>query len=156
MSGAITPAQFAERLTRFQATIPAIVADGIFTATNTLYGHIIYRIFNEGNAADGSTIGQYSTGYKRRRNKRGRQTAYKDFEIDGTLRRAIQIGRDADGKCTIGILPVGHYGKYNAADVSGFLETQIGGRLVFAASQDEITNAKKEAMDYINKILWNK
>lgn len=55
------------------------------------------RIFNKGGAVD-SKIGKYrSRSYRKKREKAGRQTGFKDLEFNGDLRRSIQTGKRSTG-----------------------------------------------------------
>ncbi len=47
--------------------------------------------------------GVHLTEYEKFRASRGRQIEYKDLEVDGTLRRSIEIVKDSDGNVVIAI-----------------------------------------------------
>jgi hypothetical protein len=80
-------------------------------ACSAVLGNLLQRIFNKGESADGGLIGPtlsptrfgaYSEKYGRLRKERGRQVDKVDLELDGTLRRAIDIGT-SQGKVVVGI-----------------------------------------------------
>lgn len=79
------------------ALIRATIASGVFSDTlvaglNAAMGVMKRRIFNQSLAADGTDLGPYySEQYARDRRREGRQTARKDLEMTGTLRRAIEV-----------------------------------------------------------------
>lgn len=66
--------------------------DAQTVASNTVGGLLRRRIFNNGLATDGGSIGQYAPSTKASRAKAGRQTSKVDLEFSGTLRRSIQTG----------------------------------------------------------------
>ena len=62
-------------------------------ALSSLQGLYIQRIFNDRKATDGSSLGKYlSRSHIAKRKAAGRQTAEKDLEFQGDLRRSIKIG----------------------------------------------------------------
>lgn len=81
------------RLKLIRATIASgDFSDALVAGLNAGMGVMKRRIFNQSLAADGSTLGPYySEQYARDRRREGRQTAQKDLEFTGTLRRAIEV-----------------------------------------------------------------
>lgn len=79
------------------ALIRATIASGAFSdvlvaGLNAGMGAMKLRIFNQSLDAKGNTLGPYfSEQYERDRRREGRQTARKDLEFTGTLRRSIEV-----------------------------------------------------------------
>ncbi len=79
------------------ALIRAQIASGVFSdalaaGLNAGMAAMKRRIFNQSLDAEGGGLGPYySEQYGRDRRRAGRQTARKDLEFDGTLRRAIEV-----------------------------------------------------------------
>jgi hypothetical protein len=62
-------------------------------ALSSLQGLYIQRIFNDRKATDGTSLGKYkSISHIIKRKAAGRQTAEKDLEFYGNLRKSIKIG----------------------------------------------------------------
>lgn len=80
-------------LTRLTTTIAKSRNRLQTVAANEVGFDLRRRIFNEGQASDGTGIGEYNyLPYREYRKKRGRQVGYVDLELDGDLRRAITTG----------------------------------------------------------------
>lgn len=89
--------QIPESLDRIIKTVVANRQRYQTVAANEAGFDLRRRIFNSGQATDGSGIGEYNyLPYKRYRQSRGRQVAYVDLQLDGNLFRNIQTG--ASGK----------------------------------------------------------
>lgn len=79
------------------AIIRAQIASGVFSdalvaGLNAGMGVMKRRIFNQSLDAVGQSLGPYfSEQYARDRRREGRQTARKDLELTGTLRRSIEV-----------------------------------------------------------------
>ena len=77
--------------------IRALIASGVFSdvlvaGLNAAMGAMKRRIFNQSLDALGNSLGPYfSEQYARDRRREGRQTARKDLEFSGTLRRSIEV-----------------------------------------------------------------
>ncbi len=71
-------------------------------ALNTVKGQYTRRIFNQGQATDGSKIGNYKASSAKFRKEVGRQTGFVDLEMTGTLRRSITVGKSR-GKSVLGL-----------------------------------------------------
>jgi len=80
---------------------------------NRILGELLGRIFNDGKAASGEQIGNYSAKYKKFREELGRQTEYVDLQLTDELFRNVQIGT-SKGDTVIGI--VGEDNTFKAAD----------------------------------------
>ena len=64
-------------------------------ALSDLNNSIQYRVFSKNQGTNLQSFGSYrSETYKSKRAAKGRQTAIKDLEFDGTLRRSIVIGKN--------------------------------------------------------------
>lgn len=107
------------------ALIRGLVASGVFSdalvaGLNAGMGIMKRRIFNQSLAADGQSLGPYfSEQYERDRVRRGRQVGRKDLEVDGTLRRAIEVVTVNNTKAEIRIT------NKDSADIAFFQEVQI-------------------------------
>jgi hypothetical protein len=107
------------------ATIRALVAAGVFSdalvaGLNAGMGLMKRRIFNQSLDAEGVGLGPYfSEQYARDRRRSGRQTARKDLEFEGTLRRAIEVVTVHNTKAEIRIT------NDKAADIARWQEQQI-------------------------------
>lgn len=67
-------------------------SDALVAGLNAGMGLMKRRIFNQSLAADGTSLGPYySEDYERYRVRRGRQVARKDLEVEGSLRRSIEV-----------------------------------------------------------------
>src|SRR6478736_5262618 len=49
------------------------------------------RIFEQGKAADGTSIGKYSPGYKAKRKSLGKETAFVNLEFYGSMKKDYQV-----------------------------------------------------------------
>lgn len=91
------------------ALIRGLIASGVFSdalvaGLNAGMGLMKRRIFNQSLDAEGVTLGPYfSEQYARDRRRAGRQTARKDLEVDGTLRRSIEVVTVSNTKAEIRI-----------------------------------------------------
>lgn len=81
------------RLSIIRATIAAgVFSDALVAGLNSGMGVMKRRIFNQSLDATGTSLGPYfSEQYERDRVRKGRQVGKKDLEMDGTLRRAIEV-----------------------------------------------------------------
>lgn len=81
------------RLALIRAQIAAgVFSDALVAGFNAGMGVMKRRIFNQSLDTSGTSLGPYfSEQYERDRVRRGRQVARKDLEMDGTLRRAIEV-----------------------------------------------------------------
>lgn len=118
------------------------------SSLSRLEGEIKQRIFNRGEAADGTAIGNYrSRQHIGRRQSTGRQTAYKDLELSGELRRSIQIGKSG-GKNSLGFTT--DRSRLIAEAQQTPLQT---GKIIFAASEREIELTTQSYVDEIQFAL---
>ena len=64
-----------------------------FIAIKRIEADMKRRVFNDGKATDGSSLGKYkSRSHIKKRTERGRQTGYKDLDFEGDLRRSLTTG----------------------------------------------------------------
>lgn len=109
------------RLALLRAQIAAgVFSDVLVAGLNAAMAVMKRRIFNQSLAADGTDLGPYfSEQYARDRRREGRQTAKKDLEFHGTLRRAIEVVTVNNTKAEIRITDD------KSADIARFQEQQI-------------------------------
>lgn len=107
------------------AIIRAQVASGVFSdalaaGLNAGMAAMKRRIFNQSLDAEGGSLGPYySEPYARKRRRAGRQTARKDEEYNGTLRRAIEVVTVANNRAEIRITNA------RQADIARWQEQQV-------------------------------
>lgn len=107
------------------AVIRALVASGVFSdalvaGLNAGMGVMKRRIFNQSLDAEGGSLGPYfSEQYARDRRRKGRQTGRKDLEMEGTLRRAIEVVTVNNTRAEIRITNA------HQADIARWQEQQI-------------------------------
>lgn len=107
------------------ALIRATIATGVFSdalvaGLNAGMGIMKRRIFNQSQAVDGTSFGKYkSEPYKKKRAKRGRQIARKDLEVDGTIRRSIEVVTVNNTKAEV------RFTNDESAKIAGYQEIQI-------------------------------
>lgn len=109
------------RLKLIRANIAAgAFSDALVAGLNAGMGVMKRRIFNQSLDAQGVSLGIYfSEQYERDRRREGRQTARKDLEFEGTLRRAIEVVTVNNLKAEIRIT------NDEQADIARFQEQQI-------------------------------
>lgn len=155
-------------------------SDAMFSAINSGMGLMKQRIFNRGEDADGNSLGKYVgkktnvtakkfggnkklqknfigegalTEYEKFRVAHGRQVAYKDLEVDGSLRRSIETVKDSNGKVTIAIV------NPETARIAGYQEEQIGKirgtgiARIFSLSESEYNHVKAEGNEAIRQVI---
>lgn len=141
-------------------------ADGIRTVVmNTTKGQIARRVFNEGEATDGSSIGSYTAASAEFRVKAGRRTDKVDLELTGTLRRSLVVGV-SDGKVVLGMLEqpepkvsvkggrlrVTGTSDFNTVDNAIYQEENFG-KEIFAPSDSELSRGEKTILKEIDRIV---
>lgn len=94
MARPITVEQFAQRLPGAIRLITNKVPGFLLVAGKRLEGEMKKRIFNRGEASDGSKIGSYSNSYAALRQRRGRQTGFVDLQFTGNLFSNVQTVKD--------------------------------------------------------------
>ena len=115
--------------------LQARAARASLAAATTVTAALKRRVFNEGGAENGK-IGQYrSRSYRKKRQKANRQTAYKDLEFNGDLRRSIQVAGRTDG-AVIGFVTA------RGRNIAGYQEEQTG-RAIFGLSAAELALARR-------------
>lgn len=114
-------------------------------ALNTLRGAFTFRIFNIGNATDGTKIGDYKDGpYKNKiRKDGGYQTGYVDLQLTGGLLFSIVVG-DGVGHKVLG------YNNIEAAKIAGYNEERYK-KPIFEPSAEEKAIAQEAYLDYLRE-----
>jgi hypothetical protein len=109
------------RLALIRANIAAgTFSDALVAGLNAGMGVMKRRIFNQSLDAEGVTLGPYySEQYERDRQRAGRQVGRKDLEMQGSLRRSIEVIAVNNTAAEIRIT------NQNDADKARFQEQQI-------------------------------
>ena len=106
----------------------------------------IRRIHNDGEAVDGSLIGDYSNeSYRKRRSKKGRQISKVDLSFTGKLSK--EFGIEAEGNQYV----VGFTTPY-ASTVGRAQEERYGKRIWGVTDEDNVV-IKQAVEDYYSKII---
>jgi hypothetical protein len=128
-------------------------SDHIVVAVNQARGAMLNRIFNsEAGTKDvnGAGLGKYSNAYAKVRERKGRQTAVKDLEFTGTLRRDIKTIKNGNHIAVV-------IQSVEERKIAGYLEKMHQNRDIFDFSKDEIKEADAVALalfrEDINQIL---
>lgn len=141
-------------------TVPDF-SDALFSALNAGMGKMKFRIFNKGMDADGNGLGAYTKQYGKRRDKAGRQIAYKDLEMEGSLRRSIEMARVDSKQVMIAIT------NEETALIAGYQEQQIANiragqnartgtatpAQIFQLSQSEFEQTQDEADAAVDQVI---
>lgn len=99
-------------------------------AANEVKDRLKRRVFNNGKAASGESIGSYKNlSYREYRKKRGRQVQYVDLQLEGDLFNSVQTGRSGND-VVLGIT------KNEQADIAAKNEQRYG-KAIFKASESE-------------------
>lgn len=106
------------------------------------------RVFNEGEAADGTKLGNYrSKSHAKKRRLRGRQTGYKDLEFEGDLRRSLTVGTNG-GDVVLGFST--DKGRLIAAYQESDRQT---GKEIWSPTDSEINQIKEVVVERIRACL---
>lgn len=105
------------------------------------------RLFENGQATDGSKIGRYVSDWKKKRAARGRQTAFVDQNFESDNQRSIQVGK-ASRKNVIGF--VNDKERLKAQGAEDFRRKKI-----YSVSDSEIDFGVKQGTAEIFKIFKN-
>lgn len=110
-----------DRLKQIRDTIQSgVFSDALVGGLNAGMAAMKRRIFNQSLDAEGNSLGPYfSEQYARDRRRAGRQTAKKDLEFDGSLRRSIEVVTVNNTKAEIRIT------NDENADIARYQEQQI-------------------------------
>lgn len=99
----VTIDQFTARLKNLETCIEKEKKKIQFSALNTANGLMHKRIFNQGLSSDGTALGVYrSKQWKKTRENKPRQTAYKDLFFNGDLSRSLTVGEN-NGDFVLGL-----------------------------------------------------
>lgn len=86
---------FIGSLKQYKKNVLEVREKAEIAALSDLSASIQYRVFSKNQGTNLQSFGSYrSESYKSKRAAKGRQTAIKDLEFDGTLRRSIVIGKN--------------------------------------------------------------
>lgn len=100
--------------------ISGVFSDALVAGLNAGMGVMKRRIFNQSLDANGESLGPYiSEQYERDRRREGRQTEHKDLEMDGTLRRSIEVVTISNSRAEVRITSP------EEADIARWQEQQI-------------------------------
>jgi len=128
-------------------------SDALFSALNAGMGKMKFRIFNKGLDADGVALGKYTKQYGKRREKAGRQTGYKDLELEGSLRRSIEPARMDNRQVAITIV------NEKTSLIAGYQEEQVGRMRgtgvarIFEFSKGEFDQVQAEADAGVDQVI---
>lgn len=150
MTGEQTIKAFAE----LQKEIPKLAAIANLTAMNNLNGELHSRIFNDGKASDGSSMGKYkSNSYAKKRASRGLQIQKKDLQFTGNLSKAIKIGV-SQKELTLGIVKDERGEGLTSGKISEYQETskQVG-KTIFKPTQKELDKFNKTVTNKMTELL---
>ena len=147
------------RLAIIRAQIAAgVFSDALVAGLNAGMGVMKRRIFNQSLDAAGVSLGPYySEQHERDRKSKGRQIGRKDLELNGTLRRAIEVVTVNNTKAEIRIT------NEESAKIARYQEQQIhnlrsglpaneasGGKVpIFELDQDELDIVKTVTRDLL-------
>lgn len=107
-----------QRITQLVQT--GVFSDALVAGLNAGMAIMKRRIFNQSLDAEGKELGPYfSEQYARDRRRAGRQSARKDLEFDGSLRRSIEVVTVNNTKAEIRITNLDN------AEIARFQEQQI-------------------------------
>jgi hypothetical protein len=134
---------------------PKLFDDISFLTANQLRATISQRVFTKGNITEGSAGKYVSEPYKKKREKKGRQIAYKDFEMNGDLRKSFKLLKNKKGVCEVG------FNNSKEALIAKGQDEQMRRlrgaegeyNVIFSASEPEIKEATKLAVDKITKTI---
>jgi hypothetical protein len=140
---------------------PASISDALTSALNAGMGKMKFRIFNKGEDAEGNSLGRYTKTYGKKRETAGRQTGYKDLEVDGSLRRSIETVRVNNNQVAIAIT------NDQTAKIASYQEQQIGNiragqnaktgtaapAIIFGLSQGEFDQVQAEGNEAIGQVI---
>lgn len=139
---AITPQEFERKLKGAANEFARAFNNAPFVAITEVDGAIQQRIFTEGKAADGTSIGKYKEGkYKEKRSAAGRRVDTVDLEFTGDLRRSITQGKE-DDKAILRI------NNSDEQEIAGFL-TEKYNKPIFEPSEKERKEAKELMISYV-------
>ncbi len=126
-------------------------------ALSELNSIIQTRVFSKSQGTDLQSFGSYrSESYKSKRAAKGRQTAIKDLEFDGTLRRSIVIGKN-QGRNVLGFDSersiIIREGQEKGSKTRGGVPVKQIGFDIFAPNETEIDLAFDKYVEVIDDKL---
>lgn len=130
---------FNDKLAKILSSLDSAIDRAVEDATASLRADATFRIFDKGQDANTSQIGQYSESYKKTRKKKGLQTSYVDLTNTTNLKNTISINSNQ-------VFFKNEYG----VKVSGYNERTFKKR-IFAPTDAEA----KKVITFINEELNN-
>ena len=123
------------------------VDDAIYLEVSATHDQFMTRVFDEGKNAQGARYGKgYSEGYKKKRQKAGRQVSFVNLQFNGDMRRDLGSAPKKSGKkIQIGFFGSGGSGGVTNADKWAYNEERYGD--LSKLSQTE----NKELLERIDK-----
>jgi len=134
-----------------RVNMPNILFNAMLVSANNME----WRVFNRGTTINGSTLRYRSAPYKKRREKRGRQVEYKDFQMTDNMFNSLNVIGQSETKVTYG------FASDETSGVARNVTDQIGLQVsdLFGLSQDEKTEARDiieaDLGEVYNKIVAN-
>lgn len=155
----MTPAQHSDYLKKLVNKIESIKVELSEIAIKEMEGQMKQRIFNDGKATNGDSIGKYSTknfynkktssvqvgGYRQYRIDRGRQVEYVDLQLTDELFNAIKTFRIGD-TWVLGIAD-----SFN--EKKSVWNEEHFNKEIFRASEEEIKAVNESVIIQIRKII---
>ena len=140
-----------EKLEKLATKIEKEPKDWVLYAGKQAEEIIQDRIFNEGKTTGGQSFGRYKTkAWKKKRRNKGRQTVYKDLQMEGDFRKSIKPVTKSDNRVTIEFV-----GDSVLTKIADGQEKQIGKGSIFEFSKNEVKEVfkrvEKEALKDIRK-----
>jgi hypothetical protein len=126
-------------------SMPAI----LFNATLHVAKEMEWRVFNNGQTIHGETLRYRSAGYKKKREKRGRQVGYKDFQMTDNLFNSMAVIESSDTKVVYG------FSSAETAKVANLVTAQIDLKVsdVWGLSEKEKIEASKSIEGGVARVI---
>lgn len=141
----ITPDQLRGKLAALKSALSEVRGKAEVAGIQTLRADMERRVFNNGRGTD-RPLGPYrSAAYKRFRANRKRQTAYKDLELTGQLRRDLIVGELGDN-AVLG------FRTDRSAKIADYQEEQLN-IFIWRPNSDELKRMLNAMVKTINKEL---
>ena len=121
------------------AVIEQEIPNSLFNAANLAAANMQRRVFNHGKTVQGITLRYRSEQYKRKRIKKGRQVAYKDFIFEGNLFNSLQYLNQGGRSISYG------FGSNTTSDIANYVSEQedLVRPDIFGLSADEVNKSKE-------------
>lgn len=138
-----------ERLRLLRRILRKNISEIEIPALKALKGQMDRRIFRDGRTSTGVSMGPYYSAWRKVRARAGYQTARKDLEFTGDLRRSIQVGKSG-GRNVLGFTSGDERKK--AETNEAFIQRATGSS-VFTASKRELEKVDKEVIRTLDKLI---